>query len=125
MLDRLRAAEVKAQLVFLTESIGTPADELALGNSAHSWPWYRSDEGLDSLVGRVDGISVAKADLLSFDARGRRTGATDLVAGALEVGANVLTPLRDDVDPVIGGSIARCLLCRIRKTNQPGDARAA
>jgi anaerobic selenocysteine-containing dehydrogenase len=52
-------------------------------------------------------------------------GATDLVDGVLEVGANVLTPLRDDVDPVIGGSIARCLLCRVRKTNQPGAARAA
>jgi anaerobic selenocysteine-containing dehydrogenase len=52
-------------------------------------------------------------------------GATDLIAGTFETGANVLTPLRDDVDPVIGGSIARCLLCRIRKTNQPGEARAA
>ncbi|MBU3994160.1 MAG: glycerophosphodiester phosphodiesterase [Actinobacteria bacterium] len=91
VLDRLRAAEVKAQLVFLTESIGTPADELALGNSAHSWPWYRSDEGLDSLVGRVDGISVAKADLLSFDARGRRTGATNLVERAHERGLVVYT----------------------------------
>ena len=91
VLDRLRAAEVKAQLVFLTESIGTPADELALGNSAHSWPWYRSDEGLDSLVGRVDGISVAKADLLSFDARGRRTGATDLVERAHKRGLVVYT----------------------------------
>jgi anaerobic selenocysteine-containing dehydrogenase len=47
-------------------------------------------------------------------------GATDLVQGALDVGANVLTPLRDDVDPVIGGSIARCILCRVRKTNQIG-----
>jgi thiosulfate reductase/polysulfide reductase chain A len=52
-------------------------------------------------------------------------GASDLVEGVLEVGANVLTPLRDDVDPVIGGSIARCLLCRVRKTNQPGAVRAA
>ena len=52
-------------------------------------------------------------------------GATDLIDGVMEVGANVLTPLRDDVDPVIGGSIARCLLCRVRKTNQPVAARAA
>ena len=52
-------------------------------------------------------------------------GATDLVEGVLEVGANVLTPLRDDVDPVIGGSIARCILCRVRKTNQPGATIAA
>ncbi len=52
-------------------------------------------------------------------------GAADLIDGVLEVGANVLTPLRDDVDPVIGGSIARCLICRVRKTNRPGAARAA
>jgi len=41
----------------------------------------------------------------------------DQVEGVLAVGANVLTPLRDDVDPVVGGSIARCILCRVRKTS--------
>lgn len=41
----------------------------------------------------------------------------DPVEGVLAVGANVLTPLRDDVDPVVGGSIARCILCRVRKTS--------
>jgi anaerobic selenocysteine-containing dehydrogenase len=39
----------------------------------------------------------------------------DLVEGVLETGANVLTQLRDDVDPVVGGSVARCILCRVRK----------
>ena len=29
-----------------------------------------------------------------------------------------ITPLRDDVDPVIGGSIARCILCRVHKTDK-------
>ncbi|MGK0721247.1 glycerophosphodiester phosphodiesterase family protein [Leucobacter sp. W1478] len=91
VLDRLRAAGVQAQLVFLTESIGTPADEAVLGSSAHSWPWYRSDEGLDSLVGRVDGISVAKADLLTVDARGRKTRAPNLVQRAHERGLLVYT----------------------------------
>jgi anaerobic selenocysteine-containing dehydrogenase len=43
----------------------------------------------------------------------------DLIAGTLAVGANVLTPLRDDVDPVIGGSIARCILCRVRPGKRP------
>ncbi len=42
-------------------------------------------------------------------------GEDDLIKGVMEVGANVLTPLTDEVDPVCGGSIARCLLCRIRK----------
>ncbi len=41
----------------------------------------------------------------------------DLVEGVLETGANVLTQLRDDVDPVVGGSVARCILCRVRKSD--------
>lgn len=43
----------------------------------------------------------------------------DLVEGTLKVGANVLTPLRDDLDPVMGGSTARCILCRISKVDSP------
>lgn len=41
----------------------------------------------------------------------------DLIEGTLAVGANVLTPLTDEVDPVIGGSIARCILCQIEKVD--------
>jgi len=32
--------------------------------------------------------------------------------------------LRHDLDPVVGGSIARCILCRVRKTSD-AVARAA
>jgi anaerobic selenocysteine-containing dehydrogenase len=50
----------------------------------------------------------------------------DPVEGTLKVGANVLTPLRDDLDPVMGGSTARCLLCRIEKTDyRPEEMLAA
>ena len=42
----------------------------------------------------------------------------DQVEGVLAVGANVLTPLRDDLDPVVGGSIARCILCRVHKVQE-------
>ena len=42
----------------------------------------------------------------------------DQVEGVLAVGANVLTPLRDDLDPVVGGSIARCILCRVHKERE-------
>jgi anaerobic selenocysteine-containing dehydrogenase len=52
-------------------------------------------------------------------------GREDLLDGVLAVGANVLTPLTDEVDPVCGGSIARCLLCRIEKTAPPPEARSA
>jgi thiosulfate reductase/polysulfide reductase chain A len=39
----------------------------------------------------------------------------DLIEGTLAAGANVLTELRDDFDPIIGGSSARAHLCRISK----------
>lgn len=51
-------------------------------------------------------------------------GREDLIDGVLAVGANVLTPLTDEVDPVCGGSIARAILCRIEKTAPPPEARA-
>ena len=49
----------------------------------------------------------------------------DPVEGTLAVGANVLTPLRDDVDPVLGGSVARCLLCRVEKIAAPAEIQPA
>ncbi len=48
----------------------------------------------------------------------------DLVTGTLKVGANVLTPLRDDLDPVMGGSTARCILCQITKVEDQVQAAA-
>ena len=39
----------------------------------------------------------------------------DPVEGALSTGANVLTELRDDTDPIGGGSTCRAILCRVRK----------
>ena len=50
-------------------------------------------------------------------------GCEDLIEGVLEANSNVLTPLRDDVDPVCGGSVARCLICRIAKCEPPEAAR--
>lgn len=52
-------------------------------------------------------------------------GSDDLVEGTLRVGANVLTPLRDDLDPVMGGSTARAIMCRIRKVACPAEQMAA
>ncbi|MDE3074084.1 MAG: molybdopterin-dependent oxidoreductase [Chloroflexota bacterium] len=69
-----------------------------------------TDRAIKRRVAIVDGMDprVVNAEGLWY-MPGR-----DLVEGVLETGANVLTPLRDDVDPVVGGSIARCILCRIR-----------
>lgn len=81
VLDAL--APFGAPVVFLTETRGAPADEVAsMGDRARPFSWFRTDSGLDALAGRVDGISVAKRDLLTVDTIGRATGTADLVARA-------------------------------------------
>lgn len=92
VLDRLRGHGVQTPLVFLIESCGVPADEVPrCGGLARPWSWYRSDAGLDSLVGRVDGISPAKAEMLDTDASGRATGPSDLARRAQDRGLLVYT----------------------------------
>ncbi|MBP1327350.1 glycerophosphoryl diester phosphodiesterase [Leucobacter exalbidus] len=91
VLDRLREAGVAATLIYLTERAGTAADEPQPGAASRPYAWYRSDEGLDLLAGRVNGISVAKADLLRLSALGRAVGATDLVDRAHARGLSVFT----------------------------------
>lgn len=91
-LDRVREAGLAARLVFLMEHRGSPADEVALlGASARSYEWYRSDAGLDSLAGRVHGISLSKRDLLQVNARGRAVGVQDIVQRAHARGLLVFT----------------------------------
>lgn len=63
-LERARAAGIDALFVFLLEHAGAPADE-EHGRNRRDYEWYRSDAGLDFLVGRVDGISPAKRDILA------------------------------------------------------------
>ena len=91
VLGRLREARVRAELVFLAEHHGSPADEPVGDAPARSYAWYRSDAGLAFLSGRVDGISVAKADLLSVDELGYALGHTDLVERAHAQGLRVFT----------------------------------
>ncbi len=80
-LDRLRGAGVDAEFVFLLESEGAPADELArAGADARPYDWYRGDAGLDALAGRVDGISLAKRDLLRDPSVVERAAARGLAA---------------------------------------------
>ena len=68
-------------------------------------------DGMDSNVVNAEGLWYMPGE--------------DPVEGALKVGANVLTPLGDDFDPIIGGSIARCILCRISKVENYVSAVAA
>ncbi len=91
VLERLRDAGARASLVFLAERFGSPADESARPGRSHSYAWYRSDPGLDLLASRVEGISVAKGNLIRLGALGRAVGTTDLVRRAHERGLRVFT----------------------------------
>lgn len=91
VLEQLSRARVRGTLVFLTERMGTPPDEPRPGRAARSYGWYRSDAGLDFLAQRVDGISVAKGNLIRVNALGRATGPTDLVRRAHARGLLVFT----------------------------------
>ena len=73
-----------------------------------------TDQSIRRQVALVDGMhpQVVNAEGLWY------MPGEDPVEGVLAVGANVLTPLRDDVDPVVGGSIARCILCRVSKERE-------
>lgn len=91
-LDRLREAGLWAQLIFLMEHRGAPADEEALhGSAAREYAWYRGDAGLDSLMGRVHGISLSKRDLLRVDTLGKAVGVHDIVQRAHARGLLVYT----------------------------------
>lgn len=92
VLDQLREAGAPGALVFLTEHAGAPADEVAEhGKRARPFSWFRSEEGLDSLVGRVEGVSVAKADVLRRNAVGQAVGVSDVVSFAQDRGFLVYT----------------------------------
>lgn len=83
--------DARAKRVFLTERIGTPADQRSLGSPRRSFPWYRSDEGLSFLAPRVDGISVAKASLMRTTLLGKAQGPANLVQRAHARGLEVFT----------------------------------
>ena len=91
VLERLRERSVRAELVFLAERFGAPADERASAGRPRSYAWYRSDAGLDLLATRVDGISVAKGNLIRLNALGRAVGPTNLVQRAHARGLRVYT----------------------------------
>lgn len=88
VLRQLRDRGIAATYVFLLESSGAPADEVAAhGSGARPFSSYLTDDGLAGLVASgIDGISVDKRLLLVTDAAGRATGTTDLVARAHAAG---------------------------------------
>jgi len=88
VLGQLRARGIAATYVFLLESTGAPADEVAAhGSDARPFASYLTDDGLAGLAASgIDGISVDKRLLLVADAAGRVTGTNDLVERAHAAG---------------------------------------
>ena len=86
VLERLRDQGVRAKYVFLAERVGAPADEVARARSGGPKPrgygWYRTNQGLDYLAQRVDGVSVDKGSLIRTTPFGLASGPTDLAERA-------------------------------------------
>ncbi|MBX3068300.1 MAG: glycerophosphodiester phosphodiesterase [Microbacteriaceae bacterium] len=88
ILRKLSARGFKAKTVFLIESSGFPADEVArLGKQARSFEYFTTNEGLTELASDgIDGIGVDKQLLLRKDKAGKVLGVTDLVKRAHSAG---------------------------------------
>lgn len=91
VLDGLREHGIRGSFVFLMEAQGRPYDLVTAAGGERGAPTYRSlasPRGLDTLVGRFDGISLDKSMLL---AAGRRRGSEPprVVADAHERGMRV------------------------------------
>jgi glycerophosphoryl diester phosphodiesterase len=90
VLGKIRSRGVSARYVFLVESSGAPADQVArFGDDARRFEDYLTDTGLAELASAFDGVSVDKHLLLAADARGHVTGTTDLVERAHRAGLAV------------------------------------
>jgi len=91
----------------------SPQTAARFGLKAGEWAEISAPTTERTIVRRVALMEGLHPDVVNAEGLWYMPG-EDLIAGTLAVGANVLTPLRDDVDPVIGGSIARCILCKVR-----------
>lgn len=68
VLEDLRGRGIRGSFIYLIEAKGHPADQLAVqGAGARSYAETVTPEGLDDLVGVVDGVSVNKRMLLHDD----------------------------------------------------------
>ncbi|NYF15629.1 glycerophosphoryl diester phosphodiesterase [Microbacterium sp. AK009] len=92
ILFALQDRGLPARYVYLLEAAGKPFDlVVAHGEDAPTYPSIAEPGGLDSLVGRVDGISVDKRMLLAPDRLGRASDRSRIVADAHERGLEVFT----------------------------------
>lgn len=92
VLRRIRERGIRGTYIYLLEAAGRPFDLVAaLGATAPTYRQTAAPEGLDRLVGVVDGISVDKRMILAPDRWGRATGPTPVVADAHARGLQVFT----------------------------------
>lgn len=92
VLYALQERGIPATYIYLLEAAGRPFDLFtAQGRSALTYKQTAKPAGLDTLVGRVDGISVDKRMILAPDKLGRLTGPSPVVADAHERGLRVFT----------------------------------
>lgn len=90
LLLKVRRNGVGGRLVFLIDSKGSPADEIAEhGAKALEFSEYLSPKGLAALATEVDGISLAKRLVLPKDADALTVGASPLVTAAHAAGLSV------------------------------------
>ena len=94
VLGQIRDRGVRARYLFLVESEGCPADQVAKrGADARTYASYLTVDGLTALAGSVDGISVDKHILQATDASGsavsRAAVGAELVTRAHAAGLTV------------------------------------
>ncbi len=90
LLLQVRERGVGGRLVFLIDSKGSSADEIAAhGSEALEYTEYLTPKGLAALATEVDGISLAKRLVLPKDADPKRVGASALVTAAHAAGLSV------------------------------------
>lgn len=91
ILRQIRERGVHGEFVFLLESTGAPADDIAArGNEAAPFSSYLTSEGLTGLVASgIHGISVDKRMLLVADKAGNTRTTNDLVDRAHAAGLTV------------------------------------
>lgn len=92
VLYALQERGIRAAYFYLLEAAGRPFDQLAAhGKAALTYRQTAKPAGLDTLVGRVDGISVDKRMILAPDKLGRLTGPSAVIADAHDRGLRVYT----------------------------------
>ena len=91
-----------------------PEAAAKLGLSKKEWVFIESPSTDKRIVRRVALLKGMDPRVINIEGLWFMPG-MDPVEGTLAVGANVLTELRDDSDPIMGGSTCRAILCRISK----------